>query len=756
MGGVKRTMLRMMGLVALLSAAQGFAQITVQVLDAMNGAPVPYAHIQCTTLDDGAVQLSVSGPDGRNELPLAADRLKAGVLIHVSFVGYMTWSDTVRIAGPIECRLRRDALYLDEFVVTGQYAPGSVEAAVQRLRVIDAQRIKRMAAQHLGDALRDQLNVRLAQDNVLGASVSMMGLGGENVKVLIDGVPVTGRQNGNVDLSQIDLTGIERIEVVEGPMSVNYGSNALAGTLNLITRKTSAAAAWLKASVYTEHIGRLNAGLTGTRRIGRNEVVLSAGRNFFGGWDPREQGIPAFGAQPADTSRYQQWKPREQYFARVNYRWIGERWTLGWKGEGLHDLILDRGRPRAPYNETAFDARYLTLRLDNALFAEGRVGRHGRVNALAAHNIYERRRNTWLRDLTTLGEELAVQPGMNDTVSFTLSNVRGTYAFAPDSGMWSFELGTDLNLERGAGDRIAEDGKEIGDYAFYGSAELRLRDALTLRPGVRWAYNTRYGAPVIPAISLRWQMPRNLVLRASYAQGFRAPSLKELYLYFVDVNHDIVGNPDLKAERSHSATASIAYRHARARSVYTSELSLFGNDVSDLITLAQIQGTQYSYVNIGRMRTMGGTVGAGWDNGHWIVSVGAGMTWMRDPLAEELGADWLTMGEARASLTRQWMKKGWSANLLWKLQGTRMNYMLASDGALQRSEIGAFHLADANVSKRLWSDRLAATLGCKDLFNVRNLTATTTGGVHSSGSTVPMTTGRTFFLRLELDLKRKA
>ncbi|MBK9274597.1 MAG: TonB-dependent receptor plug domain-containing protein [Flavobacteriales bacterium] len=90
-----------------------------------------------------------------------------------------------------------------------------------------------MAANTLGEALRNELTVRLGQDNILGTAVSMQGLGGENVKVLVDGVPVIGRQDGNLDLAQLDLTGIERVEVVEGPLSVNYGTNALAGTINL-------------------------------------------------------------------------------------------------------------------------------------------------------------------------------------------------------------------------------------------------------------------------------------------------------------------------------------------------------------------------------------------------------------------------------------------------------------------------------------------------------------------------------------------
>ena len=59
-------------------------------------------------------------------------------------------------------------------------------------------------------------------------------MSGENVKIMIDGVPVIGRQNGNLDLSQLNLLGIEHVEIIEGPLSVNYGNNALVGTINLI------------------------------------------------------------------------------------------------------------------------------------------------------------------------------------------------------------------------------------------------------------------------------------------------------------------------------------------------------------------------------------------------------------------------------------------------------------------------------------------------------------------------------------------
>lgn len=740
------------GLALMLSPVSS-AQLNVSVLEHGSATPVAYAHVRYQALAHPLSGIVISGADGRCEVPVHAEAIGKGVILHVSFVGYMPWVDTVFAAAPVRCTLKPEMTRLDPVVVTGQYAPGSVEGAVQKLRVIDAQRMQRMAAQNLGDALRDQLNIRLAQDNVLGSSLSMQGLGGENVKVLIDGVPVTGRQNGNVDLSQLDLTGIERIELVEGPLSVNYGTNALAGTINLITKKSGASPSTVRASVYAEHIGRLNTALGGSRRWGRSELLLNGGRNFFSGWDPRHEGLPVLRAQVADTNRFQQWKPREQYFARANYRWRTDRWTLGWKGEGLHDRIIDRGMPRAPYYERALDAAYVTTRLDNALFAEGRLGAHGRLNALAAHNRYTRKRNTWLRDLTTLGEELSVADGAQDTTRFALTNVRAAYSSTNDSARVRYELGIDANVESGSGDRM--DGqREIGDYAVFASAEWRPTEAITIRPGSRYAYNTRYAAPIIPSLNVRWQLAERFTVRASYAEGFRAPSLKELHLFFVDVNHDITGNPDLKAERSRSGSAGLSYRHAKDKVVYTSELNGFYNDVRDLITLAQLNGASFTYANIGRLRTSGGSVGAGWDNGHWMVSVGAALTLRKDALDD---TEWASTPELRGSITRQWMKQGWSASLFWKHQGEQPTYAIGLDGSVQRGRIAAFHLADATITKQLWSKRLALSAGCKDLFDVRNLNATLSSGVHDSGTgAVPMTTGRTFFLRAELELKRKA
>jgi outer membrane receptor for ferrienterochelin and colicins len=195
------------------------AQLQLSIKDAVSGEAVAFAHIHWQPIE-GPGGMALSAIDGTANLPVSGDVIAKGLVLRITYVGYEAHVDTLLTLQPITVRLKRSAHQLQELVITGQYAPSSTEKAVHRVRVLGQEQFKRMAAQNLGDALRNELNIRLSQDNILGSSLTMQGLSGENVKILVDGVPVIGRMNGNIDLAQMDLTGIERAEIVEGPLSL--------------------------------------------------------------------------------------------------------------------------------------------------------------------------------------------------------------------------------------------------------------------------------------------------------------------------------------------------------------------------------------------------------------------------------------------------------------------------------------------------------------------------------------------------------
>ncbi|WP_315819996.1 TonB-dependent receptor plug domain-containing protein [Paraflavitalea speifideaquila] len=110
-----------------------------------------------------------------------------------------------------------------------------------RVRTINRERIALRGATDIAGVLNNELGIRIETDYTLGESdTRIMGLGGQRVKVLLDGVPLIDRDATKQSLGQIDINTIERIEIVDGPMSVIYGTDALAGVINIITKKVKA------------------------------------------------------------------------------------------------------------------------------------------------------------------------------------------------------------------------------------------------------------------------------------------------------------------------------------------------------------------------------------------------------------------------------------------------------------------------------------------------------------------------------------
>ena len=109
-------------------------------------------------------------------------------------------------------------------------------------RFISKEQIQKMGAVNLADVLNQYVNISVLPNvNTGKQTVSMMGLGGNYFKVLVDNIPLVS-ENGfgnNTDLSQVNLDDVERIEIVEGAMGVTHGANAVTGILNIITKKTN-------------------------------------------------------------------------------------------------------------------------------------------------------------------------------------------------------------------------------------------------------------------------------------------------------------------------------------------------------------------------------------------------------------------------------------------------------------------------------------------------------------------------------------
>ncbi|MEO5591543.1 MAG: TonB-dependent receptor [Chitinophagaceae bacterium] len=681
---------------------------------------------------------------------------------------FMLFSAAI-IAMPAQAQLSKDSAnrkILDEVIVTGQYKPQSVRNSVYQVRVINQQRIRLSGATNIQQVLNNQLGFRFFSDNTLGTTdVEVMGMSGRNVKILLDGVPLADRGDTRESLNQVDVSTIERVEIVEGPMSVAYGSDALAGVINLITKKPGKETLSITARVQEETTGKeyypfsyqgvhiQNLGL-GWQKNGWS-VNAGATHNDFDGIGGNEWG------------REKTWRPKEQWLGNTRIGYRSNNFGIYYRLDGLHEDITNRGKINLNTYK-AIDQQFLTNRYMHQLQQEWRINEKMQLNSIVSYTEYKRETKTLRHDFTNGKEEVTTGVGEQDVAKLNSFIFRPVLQYSISSNI-SLQTGVDINREAASGQRIT--GKPvITDYALFVSTEMKLSNWISIRPGLRFIKNSVYDAPpVIPSVNTKIALSKTLDLRAAYAYGFRSPALRELYFSFHDANHDIDGNLNLKAEHSNSFNGSLSWSSPyKSNAQLVSTLGGFYNLFSNQINTAQAapNSTLYTYINIDKFKTTGGT----WENKlNWkdlsatlgfsyigrYNSLSADKTYSSEDLP---GFVWAP--EINTNLIYTVSGIGTTFGLFYKFTGKRPAYQLAYNNSTSRDEviltrISSFHWADLTLTKPLLK-YLTITTGVKNIFDVTDLnnTASGSGGAHSIGEALPLSYGRSYFLGLAFQWKK--
>ncbi|MCX6183021.1 MAG: TonB-dependent receptor [Bacteroidetes bacterium] len=711
-----------------------FAQ-NIRVLNTEN-LPLANAHVQYHCIGQKSEDILLTDSSGKCTIPCQK------AIVHISYVGYVSIDDTISTSAVF--RMRLDTVSLTAIVITGQYSANNPEKAVHKVTIITKEKIALQGANNLQELLSNQNNVRLEQDNILGSSLNLQGVSGQNVKILIDGVSMVGRLGGNIDLSQINLQDVERIEIIEGPMSVNYGTDALAGTINIITKKGSKKPFHSSLNTYYESVGRYNINASMGFKKKSNYFSVEGGRNYFDGWSK------------VDTSRFKDWKPKEQYFASAQYVKQINRFELRLKSEWFDEKITNRGQRRQPSYTTAFDDYYYTTRYNNILSFEGKTKKDYQISILVGYNYYQRIKNSYFKNLVTLEQQLTTDPGDQDTSMFNLYMSRGSIAQVKKNKKINYQIGYDINIENTYGARIQGLNESIGDYAMFGSMEYSPKENITIRPAMRACYNTSYQAPLLPSINIKYKI-KNVTFRASYARGFRSPGLKELYFNFVDINHNIQGNPYLKAENSNNYSFSTVWTKVHKSRIYKTEFSAFFNDISNLITLAQTnpQLASYTYVNIGKYKSVGGNLNFSCKIQHLTIDIGTSYIGRYNELSESNNtiSTFSFSPELRSAIIYKIQKTKTTFSLFYKYNGKLNTYYLDDKSVLQQGTRGDYHTLDITVNQSLFKNKLVIGGGCKNLLNVTNIQYNGAPDAHSTNTgTSPAAWGRSFFVTLKFNI----
>ncbi len=726
-------------LITILPLLVSSQESKILILDNINNEPIPFANVVLTPLNNNTIIAGyVSDIEG-----LVIAKVAAESIIKLTYVGFLDYVDTIMPGESLTIYLKRASYNVDEVVVTGQYDASSQDQSIYKVKVINSREIQHRGAVNLKEMLSTELNIRTSQDNALGSSISMQGLGGEHVKFLIDGVPVIGREAGNIDMDQINLQNIDHIEIINGPMSVAYGSNALAGVINIITKPTDRLLYSSTLDAYYETVGvyNLNMSVSGTAK--RNSFGFNGGRNFFSGF------------QAPGSSWGQRWKPKEQWNFGGEYKYNWDNTYLKLAATYFNQELRDNGLLLPPYFETRFDKVFFTQRIVTRADFKHKFNARSRVNATTSYSTYHKIRNTYLNDLTVLEKHLV--PGAQDTTKFRDLMFRADYSYGTEGDKIKFQTGVDLNSENGSGKRIKDGNQDIGDYAVFASLNYTPIIRLNIQPGLRYIYNTKFKAPLIYSLNVKYDISEFVSMRASIASGFRAPSLKELYLNFVDVNHDVHGNEDLLAETSVSTNLFFQYSSSSIRSyVWGLEMNLFNNNIKDNIQLIPLgEGSLvYSYVNLNRFITRGLEVNFNNNVYPWLtVKFGYTYTGQRIEYEGLSSTDFEFYSGFNTTATYNLKKWDMNFSLYYKYNGKYPQlYFVGVDETPEIRFMDSYNTMDMTMGKWFWKRQINLQVGAKNMFDNTNVAVAggSQGGVHTGGSgSVPVNWGRTFFVRLQ-------
>ena len=553
---------------------------------------------------------------------------------------------------------------LGETVVTATKTKLAEKKVPMTTAVITQEEMQKIGAYNVRDALKTVTGLNVMEAGMTGNQVSIRGMGTQSTLILVDGRRMAGEDSGSTmnvyELGRINAAGVERIEIIRGAGSGLYGSDAMGGVINIITKKPQKAGGYAGTRIGSREnsvYGGVSTGRQGKLSLNMNYNLTEIRKNDENG----------------DTNMF---GPKRYFDINGDYR-FNDHSGLDFGASFLKEQTREfsAGNPTA----TSASARYdMTEWYDN-----NRLDYHLKYYGFDKKNDYEIQ--TYYN---RLGKESRKKiPGQwqdFDHSKYETYVLEGKNSYRADSRN-TFTYGAEYRHQKAAGTRLAGGaGKireenylgmtkdfstaDISSYAFYLQDEWQLSDKLFFVPSLRYDHYDTFGGELSPRLGLTYELSRGARIKANYGLGYRAPTIFELYSH-MDRNMgrmqvQVWGNENLDAEKSHSFDIGIEGERGKA----TGKLTYFHNKISNLIDSEFLgrfgRAVRYQYININKATMDGIEAEASYRfDRHW--STRASYTYLD---ARDANTDSRLTGHARANgmvelSYTDGSKKPWTATL---------------------------------------------------------------------------------------------
>ena len=545
----------------------GQNNVLLRFLDSKNYNPL----VGVNVIIKGTTIGTISNNQGYAYLNNIPDK---SLILRISHTGYTTIEEEIKsITDSTFTFYMEESVYdLNSVVITSTRTEKTLKNVPILTQVITSKQLETFHLNDINETLESYVPGIDFSKASFGTNMTMQGLDAKYILFLIDGERIAGETKGNIDYSLVNINDIERIEILKGASSSLYGSQAIGGVINIITKKVKYP---FESSIYSQ-ISKYK-DLNSSGIIGFNSKNITSKTQFIfrrtDGYDltpeePYNNTIDkfynysvsqTFTYNPIDALRI---NLKTKYYTRERFK--PESWPIP-VHQKYHDLNYQL-KANYSFNKGELDA-------------------------------------SWFSDTYKTFDVHELSDDETKTYSSKLNNARitGNYNLGQKQVI---TVGTEFFFESLYSERIKDTIKDISDLIFFTQDDIKITSKFNSILGFRINNHSTYGFHATPQLSFMYRLSP-FILRASYSSGYKSPTLKELYMDYSPVPIIYLhGNENLKPEISNYYSASIEY----SKSNVNSYLSYYHNRIKNMIVevndLNSIE--DWHYMNIDKKTIVNG------------------------------------------------------------------------------------------------------------------------------------------------------
>lgn len=548
-----------------------YGEIRGKVIDQTSGKPIKDVEITIPGTRIGVI----SDAEGFFKIEHQSKEKKIQ-LSHIAYENqYMTLNE---IDTAIVVKLKESLLHMEDIVVTSMRSGYLLRDVPVSTEVISKKEISSSGAITVDEIMSQRAGVSSSVNVDGGAIFNLLGLDSRYILVLKNGQPITGRFNNRVDLSQISLNRVQKIEITKGPGSALYGTDAMGGIINIITDDDSSEEYNLsyRATTFGSNLSQIKTEPINNVLSGnivypiKNFIIYSdiTFQNFFKG--QQFEYISADEIDKTNTNTELRWILNNRHLFFLNIQTFNQN---------------DNGSTRTAFGDVLFNNSTKIARSQVSFKYDWNYSENAKLEQSFRISNYRRNYSVINKDNEIYKKDLTKEKDIEYEVMYTKSYPK-----------FNLVYGMEFSRPEYISDRIIGGNQLFYQNGVFIQTDIDIFENIDFVTGIRV---DRFQDTVVvsPRLAISYKSKNNLKFRGAYGSGFRSPSFMESLIDWEHVQFDyrVIGNQNLKPEVSKGLTLGAEYTN---NSNFQLSILIYKNNFKNLIEDYSIEPGVLSYRNI--------------------------------------------------------------------------------------------------------------------------------------------------------------